>query len=416
MTATTTGNSHRASTGSLVQGQQFQQDLFWKNLPTAGKTPPRVKLGFLSSLLSGRGLLARSENVCFIWTGTNRIHKLERQYSSKIQNKLRKKTIEIYLYEPLCFKIDGAYNCGFYSEFDRKSQSQAVVSEELDSVRQFKQLNDLHDVKVYAADYNLSCVKQLYPDIELHCLDVFIRHLGEPKTSSLPNTVLKRWWCANWRYTVHRHLIMSYLVHTEGNYTWNFSCGFDDLEKNPWFDLDRLRSSDPQRFSLIQQGTELLHDRVFSIDVSVDQIKVTDVGHLYIPGETAPPPSPQFYDSYKQCFCAVVTETRFAQPTANISEKTLIAIRSRLPVIVVAPPKTLEYLRALGFKTFNRWWDEGYDSEQDHEQRMLKIFQIIDYLNSRSITELCGIYDQMSEVLQHNCAVARRLPRHHTAL
>jgi hypothetical protein len=98
----------------------------------------------------------------------------------------------------------------------------------------------------------------------------------------------------------------------------------------------------------------------------------------------------------------VVNETRFAQPFANISEKTLNPLRAKLPLILVAPPRSLEYLKTFGFKTFDRWWDESYDQEEDHELRMLKILDVIDYIDSKSIDELNAMYEDMTEVLTVN--------------
>jgi F0F1-type ATP synthase gamma subunit len=76
----------------------------------------------------------------------------------------------------------------------------------------------------------------------------------------------------------------------------------------------------------------------------------------------------------------------------------------------VAPPYTLKYLKTFGFKTFDRWWDESYDNETNHHKRITKIFDIIDYINSKSIDELTIIYSEMTNILEHNQAIIKTIP------
>jgi len=396
---------------------QYRQDLFYKNLPSSHKRIG-TNLGFLSVLNSSKKhLLGDNDNICFIWTGTGRIKKLEKEFENKTKNKFKRKTIEVYLYEPICLLIDGEYNCSFYSEFNSSIIYTDVVSPELESVRIFKNMNDLTDVKVYTSDYNLKFLKDLYPDLELYCLDSFIRHITiSKKFSSQSNNIIKRFWCGNWRYTAHRHLVISYLIHLDGNYSWNLKCSFEDLKKNAWFDFDNLQKINPDRLLKIKKGVEILNQNVISIDTKISQVTVKHYSDVYIPGHNSPPSSETFLNSYKECFCAVINETRFAQPFGYFSEKTTTAMQSRLPVIVVAPPRTLEYLKTFGFKTFDRWWDESYDLEEDHEKRLMKIFDVIDFINNKSLEELKIIYQEMEETLEHNINVIKTIPYNKDAL
>jgi hypothetical protein len=85
-------------------------------------------------------------------------------------------------------------------------------------------------------------------------------------------------------------------------------------------------------------------------------------------------------------------------------------------MILVAPPRTLEYLKTFGFKTFDRWWDESYDQEEDHEKRLMKIFDVIDFINSKSLEELKTIYEEMRGILEHNDSIVRTIPYNKDAL
>lgn len=400
----------------------FKQDLFFKNLPLAKTKRLATNLGVVLPLNKNNRLLANNNNLCFVWTGTGRIGKLEKTFSNKIKNKLKKKTIEIYLYEPMCLLIDGQYNCSFYSEFDSKVVYSNVTSAELESIKIFKEKNNLTDVKIFTSDYNLEYLKNLYPDLQLYCLDSFIRNVAAglngvgPQLSSLSNRILKRFWCGNWRYSAHRHLIMSYLIHTEGNYSWHLQCNLKTLTQNLWFNLDTYQTRDIRRYNLIKDGTDILNLQALNIDTKIDTVTVENLHSSYIPGTTSPPFSKKFADSYKECFCAVVNETRYAQPFANFSEKTIVAIESKLPLIMVAPPRTLEYLRTFGFKTFGKWWDESYDIIDDHEERLIKIFDLIDVIKHKSLGELEQIYKEMEDTLEHNIKILATLQYNRTAL
>jgi hypothetical protein len=94
----------------------------------------------------------------------------------------------------------------------------------------------------------------------------------------------------------------------------------------------------------------------------------------------------------------------------------LTALHLKLPIILVAPPYTLEYLKTFGFKTFDKWWDESYDIEENHYIRIMKIFNVIDYINSKSIQELQKIYAEMKEVLDHNKQIVGTIMLNNTIL
>jgi N-glycosylase/DNA lyase len=84
------------------------------------------------------------------------------------------------------------------------------------------------------------------------------------------------------------------------------------------------------------------------------------------------------------------------------SEKTLHAVKCFRPFIQVAPPGSLELLKQCGVKTFSDYWDESYDREENHEQRLLKIIKVIDYVNSLTIEQLKELYKDMKPILEHN--------------
>ena len=55
----------------------------------------------------------------------------------------------------------------------------------------------------------------------------------------------------------------------------------------------------------------------------------------------------------------------------------------------------------MGFKTFSRWWDEGYD-EDDPGTSWIAISKLIDQLAMKSQQELSKMLVEMKDVLEHN--------------
>jgi hypothetical protein len=121
--------------------------------------------------------------------------------------------------------------------------------------------------------------------------------------------------------------------------------------------------------------------------------------------------NPVLNQAYRDCFMAVVVESRYAQPTANLSEKFQHAVKYKTPFLLVGPPRSLEYLRSLGYRTFSDWWDEDYDEIEDHAERLAKIYEIISWIESLSMTELFEMYKQMIPILEHNLRVAAKQSR-----
>ena len=68
-----------------------------------------------------------------------------------------------------------------------------------------------------------------------------------------------------------------------------------------------------------------------------------------------------------------------------LTQKSLIGVRDPhgiRPLIIVTAPNSLQYLKALGYKTYSPFIDESYDSIQDDGDRMLAILDQIEKLCS----------------------------------
>lgn len=104
---------------------------------------------------------------------------------------------------------------------------------------------------------------------------------------------------------------------------------------------------------------------------------------------------------YNQIFIDVVCEKMITGQAFFPTEKTARPIASKTPFLVMAAPNYLKNLRKIGFKSFNKFWDESYDYQQG-VQRVESIKAITDKLGKLSKTELDDLYHQMQPILQHN--------------
>jgi len=105
-------------------------------------------------------------------------------------------------------------------------------------------------------------------------------------------------------------------------------------------------------------------------------------------------------------FCNIITESFFDNPPIHITEKTDRAFAHRQPFIMVGGCRYLTKLKGLGFKTFDKWWDESYDLEFDNIKRMNKIKKVITEISKWDLNKCQEVYLEMEDVLQNNYNVS----------
>ena len=106
-----------------------------------------------------------------------------------------------------------------------------------------------------------------------------------------------------------------------------------------------------------------------------------------------------FYDSVA---IDIVTETAFHYPSPFITEKTLRPLLQKRMFLIVGPCGSIELLKHQGFKTFNPWICEDYDSIVDPFDRMTAILSEIDRLTSLPIDTIQDYMLKCNNVLEHN--------------
>jgi hypothetical protein len=383
-------------------------NIIWYNIPELKGNKEFYRNPYYKSL---RSLMqGKNPKPCFLYFNNSKIEFLENlKHSDTAIKSLNSTGLNIFLYEPLCYKEEGSrFNFGFYSEFKSSNTLKKYVSEELESIKKYVLNNNLINVCVYTGDYRIEEFFSNYSNfLKLRCDDIFLKHRVVFEPYKFTENFDKKFFSPNWRYTTHRQLIVAYLANLESSLlSWHFFQDFNNFEKHCFFKINEWENvyiKLKKGFDIVNKNTPYYFDhKKFKIvvkgdgsDSNNDLYKVTNPVSINDKNKI-------ITDCYNRSFCVIVTETRFAQPTGNFSEKLLDAVRHKKPFILVAPAKTLEYFRSLGYKTFGQFWDESYDYEEDPEKRILKIFNLIDEIESTSIEELKNLHKQMTDVLEHN--------------
>jgi hypothetical protein len=107
-------------------------------------------------------------------------------------------------------------------------------------------------------------------------------------------------------------------------------------------------------------------------------------------------------DAHTKTFVNIVTETHFIERSIFLTEKTFKPIYMCQPFIIFGSPNHLKKLKDLGFKTFDKWWDESYDQELDFTKRLEKVIELMENISTWSLDKCYEVTQEMEEVLIHN--------------
>lgn len=319
-----------------------------------------------------------------------------------------------YVGEQINFDFDNINQ----NDFDKLNKSKISFNYEyvckdinafsLDSINELLVNNNISNVTVYTCDSDLSSLKKIYPNINFKYYDLHTRHwIKNYKIETPPvKNISTKFSCINLRYSLHRHLLMSYLINYQGQYSWYYQSKFEHLKNNLWFDITKW---DFKNFDRIKKGSEILDCMSpLIVDIRVDQSK--KISGLKSDWFLFPADIKQGRNFavnadnlfFNNAFCHIAIETLYASIGSNVSEKPLRPIKFKMPFIVVGRPRCLNLLKKYGFKTFDRYWDESYDLEINHENRMLKIFKVIDKINEYSLDDLRKMHNDMADILDYN--------------
>lgn len=105
---------------------------------------------------------------------------------------------------------------------------------------------------------------------------------------------------------------------------------------------------------------------------------------------------------YETTHISLVSETNFENNIVHITEKTLKPIIFLHPFITIGPAYTLKYLKEMGFRTFDKFWDESYDNCLDPVERMIKVVSIIYEISNWPKEKLKKFEKDITSIVHHN--------------
>lgn len=105
---------------------------------------------------------------------------------------------------------------------------------------------------------------------------------------------------------------------------------------------------------------------------------------------------------YKKSFISLISDTIFFKHQGFISEKIFKPIMYLQPFLIAAPPLYLKAVRDMGFKTFDGFIDESYDTEFDDMKRLSMVNAEIKRISNIPIEELKIQIKDIEDILLYN--------------
>jgi len=133
------------------------------------------------------------------------------------------------------------------------------------------------------------------------------------------------------------------------------------------------------------------------------------INNLYVHDYTKNLGQSVVIDDFKKTFFSVISETTVFDDTIYISEKTTKVIAVGHPFFLISSKNSLKKLKELGYKTFDKWWDESYDMCDDYMKRIDMIINEIEKIKLKSYTELVNMRNDMYDVLHHNQQLFKKI-------
>jgi|688.fasta_scaffold154741_2 hypothetical protein len=194
----------------------------------------------------------------------------------------------------------------------------------------------------------------------------------------------------------HRIKLFQFLKYSRLDQSINFSFNDKNVYLNEPYEnksipaatvVDELIFTIPHRIndSWVCKSTALSH---------LESIKVETTSNQWI--------SPKGVNFYQYYSIDIITETVFDYPHVFISEKTLRPIALKTAFVMFGAAGTLKYLKEHGFKTFDNFWDESYDTINDPHERFLSCCNVLTELTKLSINNIKEMYIKMLPILEHN--------------
>ncbi len=109
----------------------------------------------------------------------------------------------------------------------------------------------------------------------------------------------------------------------------------------------------------------------------------------------------------------IESNVEFSGIELDITEKVIKPIVALQPFVLLGQPNSLQDLKQMGYKTFDRWWDESYDTVASSKIRMHYVVELFKYIQSLSNNQIAEMYHDMLPTLEHNLATYKQQQQHY---
>jgi hypothetical protein len=305
----------------------------------------------------------------------------------------RQAVIDIHLEGPCCKTI------GLYQLLDEFCNSTGFEKSQIKIIT--ANLIESHP------DYQIECrsrywyeVQEIHNWLKKHCYQhTFLptKHFG----NFIGRSTWYRVWIGSQLYKWHRDKTLQ-------TFHSSFSCNYVVPPEHGVFDTLELDYLNQFGCNDMQSVIEFLND----CPLIIDPANITKAQQIkgYIPATNNQcyplqhPANLMLEDYYCDIFVDIVCETKILGKSFFLTEKTWRPIIFKRPIILMSSINTLKNLKRLGFKTFDQWWDEGYDDYSDQD-RVREILKLVDTLSKWSVDQCHQTLIEMQDVLDHNYQV-----------
>jgi hypothetical protein len=168
--------------------------------------------------------------------------------------------------------------------------------------------------------------------------------------------------------------------------------------------------------NLLDRGLVSFSGKTYYTDKTLDDLitdagELADIGHrltqilpleLDTPLEFNNPVNEIIKEHHSSTLLNVITETMFEPGTIFYSEKTWKPILAGQAFMFVGTQGQLAELKRQGYKSFDQWFCEDYDSEPDIQVRVKMIVEELVKLSKLSADQLINMRKEMEPTLRHN--------------
>lgn len=140
--------------------------------------------------------------------------------------------------------------------------------------------------------------------------------------------------------------------------------------------------------------------KVDDVDLHINQYNITSLPSM-------------FYDKTYFSLVSSTMALKNDEPCVGYTEKEMRPILYKQPFLMHNLPYALKHLRKMGFLTFDRWFDESYDTEVHDLARLEKLVLEVKRLCSLSNEQWDKMLEEMQPVLLHNYNILIKYNKEH---